>query len=319
MSIIKNRIISPIHTLTYEFKHKQYKLGVVRLLASVFRGSPLGNYFNQQIHNNIITQLENEFSYVLEKYKNYSGDCKYDKNAPVWVSWMQGYDNAPEIVKKCIDSIKHSTTHPVHIVTLENLYSFYEFPDYIMDKYRESIISNAQFSDILRMTLLSEYGGIWIDSTIFIPNKLPEDIFKNEFYTCKREPVACGYVSNYMWTSFLNGCQKNCIIQKVNKELFYEYWKKKDYLIDYLLVDYFMMVVYRNLPYAQKLINELPYNNPQIEELQNRMSSPFDNADYNNLINNSDTIFFKLSWRMKFDKFTKENKQTYFGYFLGNV
>ena len=316
--IIKNRIFDPLNTMFTEIGHGQIKLGITRFFASVFRGSKFGISLNQKIHSIIITQLENELSYVLDRFRNYSCECKYDKNAPVWVCWLQGYDNAPEIVKRCINSIKTSTTHPVNIVTSENLLSFCDFPDYIMSKYSKGIITNAQFSDILRMTLLSEYGGLWIDATIFIPKELPEEVFNYQFYTCKRKPINGGYVSNYKWTSFLNGCQKSCVIQKAVKDLFYEYWNINDYLIDYLLVDYFMILVYRNIPNARNLIDDLPYNNPQIEELQSRMSLPYDEIEYKHLINDSDTDFFKLSWRMNFDRETSDNKMTYYGWFLKN-
>lgn len=315
-SVLKNRLISPVKTMFKEFGNRQFKLGVTRFLSAVFKDSGIGNHFGKKVQSIIISQLEQEFSYVLNKYKDYRGDCEYDEQSPVWVSWMQGFDNAPDVVKKCIESIKNSTKHPVNIVTEDNLMSFYDFPEYIMQKYRKGIISKAQFSDILRMTLLSEYGGLWIDATIFIPEKLPEEIFEYEFYTCKRKPVVSGYVSNYMWTSFLNGCQKNCVVQKVNRELFYEYWKKNNYLIDYLLVDYFMMIVYRNIPYAKQLIDNVPYNNSKIEELQSRMSLPFNQKDYDELIHNGDTSLFKLSWRMPFDKTTKSGEKTYFGKFI---
>lgn len=185
-----------------------------------------------------------------------------------------------------------------------------------MEKYNKQIITNAQFSDILRMCLLSQYGGIWIDATIFVPGKLPEKIFQYQFYTCKRKPQKSGYVSNYMWTSFLNGCQKNCIVQKAVNDLFLAYWEKYDYLIDYLLVDYFMMLVYRNLPKAKDLIDSVPFNNLLVEELQNRMSMSFNKEDYDNLLYNSDTYLFKLSWRMNFEKETDDGNTTYFAQFL---
>ena len=299
-----------------DIKNGQFKIGITRFLVSVFRGTKISYFLSQKIHNMIIKKLEKEFLYVLDKYSDYSVKCEYDAKSPIWVCWMQGYDNAPIIVKKCIDSIRISTNHPVHIITKDNIDTFIQLPDYIMEKYNKQIITNAQFSDILRMCLLSQYGGIWIDATIFVPRKLPEKIFQYQFYTCKRKPQKSGYVSNYMWTSFLNGCQKNCIVQKVVNDLFLAYWEKYDYLIDYLLVDYFIMLVYRNLPKAKDLIDNVPYNNLLVEELQNRMSMSFNKEDYDNLLYNSGTFLFKLSWRMKFEEKTVDGNTTYFAQFL---
>lgn len=317
-TILKNRVTSPLKVMFQDIKNGQFKIGITRFLVSVFRGTKISYFLSQKIHNMIIKKLEKDFLYVLDKYSDYLVKCEYDAKSPIWVCWMQGYDNAPIIVKKCIDSIRISTNHPVHIITKDNIDTFIQLPDYIMEKYNKQIITNAQFSDILRMCLLSQYGGLWIDATIFIPGKLPEKIFQYQFYTCKRKPQKSGYVSNYMWTSFLNGCQKNCIVQKVVNDLFLAYWEKYDYLIDYLLVDYFMMLVYRNLPKAKDLIDNVPYNNLLVEELQNRMSMSFNKEDYDNLLYNSGTFLFKLSWRMKFEEKTVDGNTTYFAKFLEN-
>lgn len=314
-SILQNRIAVPCKALKNDFKNNNAGIGLSRFVSSVARGTPVGTRAGNKIQKKIYDKLFNDFKDVLIRYQKYDSLCEYDKNAPVWVFWMQGYESAPAIVKKCIDSIKLSTAHPVHILTSENISDYYSFPDYINEKYASGVITHAQFSDILRMTLLAEYGGLWIDATIFIPNQIPESVFQCEFFTCKREIKASGYVSEYRWTSFLNGCQKGCVIQKAAKDLFFEYWKNNNYLIDYLLVDYVLLLIYRNIPRAKEIIDNLPYNNPQIEELQNRMNQIYDEQDYQSLINQSETDFFKLSWRMNFEK-QKDGMQTYYGYFL---
>ena len=77
-----------------------------------------------------------------------------------------------------------------------------------------------------------------------------------------------------------------------------------------------MMLVYRNLPKAKDLIDSVPFNNLLVEELQNRMSMSFNKEDYDNLLYNSDTYLFKLSWRMNFEKETDDGNTTYFAQFL---
>ena len=315
--IINNRLISPTKVLHSDISNGLVKIGVLRFINSLFAGSKLGYAAVNRMHLEIIKKLENDYSDIINKYKNYKGNCEYSPNATIWVAWLQGYDNAPVLVKRCIDSIKKSTSHPVVIITRENISEYAKIPDYIMDKYGQGIISNAQFSDILRMSLLSEHGGLWIDATIFVPNKIPENVFYNEFYTCKRTPKISGYASQYRWTSFLNGCQKGCIIQKAMADLFFAYWKKNNYLIDYLLVDYFMLLVYKNIPTATELIDNLEYNNSQIEELQSRLNLPFVESEYKNLINQEETFLFKLSWRMKFE-LKNNGKDTYYSKFIND-
>ena len=312
-SIVHNRIAEPFKTLRNDIKNHRISIGFSRFISSVAHGTTVGAKSLEKLQNKIYKKLYVDFKDILDKYQEYQADCSYDKSIPVWVFWMQGYDNAPEIVKKCIDSIKLSTNHPVYILTSDNISDYYSFPDYIKHKYQDGIITHAQFSDILRMTLLAEFGGLWVDATIFIPNRIPEKVFQRIFFTCKRDIKDSGYVSNYRWTSFLNGCQLGCVIQKAAKELFFAYWEKYDNLIDYLLVDYFFLLIYDSIPQARELIDNLPYNNLQIEELQNHMNLIYDEAAYRDLIYHSGTDFFKLSWRMNF-KVESNGKQTYYNH-----
>ncbi len=316
VSLFKNRVILPFNILFQSLSHKEAILGFIGFFAVAFKGVPVFDNLYKKKNKIILERLKKEFDYVIDEFKEYSFDTEYDENAPVWVSWMQGYDKAPDIVKKCIDSIKASTKHPVYIVTSENLNEYADIPDYISEKYASGIITNAQFSDILRMSLLSKHGGIWIDATVFAPKKLPESIFEGEFYTCKRKQRECAYVSQYRWTSFINGGQKGCVVQQAMNRLFSEYWRKKDYLIDYLLVDYFMCLVYENIPKAKKLIDELDYNNSKVDDLQEIMNLKFDKNTYDDIISAQDTYFYKLSWRMDFAEKTSDGEQTFFGYFM---
>lgn len=316
ISVINNRVVNPFKVMINQMVHGYIKLSLYSFFSVLFNKTCIGNYFTSLKHKTILKYLEKKYLFVLEKYKKTQIEDTYDELAPIWVLWMQGYDNAPIIVKKCIDSIKCSTNHPVHIITKDNIDTFIQLPDYITKKYNNKSIMDAHFADVLRMALLSKYGGFWIDATIFIPEKLPEEIFQYQFYTCKRIPKQSGCISDYMWTTFFNGCQKNCIVQTVVRDLLFEYWKKKDYSIDYLLLDYFIMLVYRNIPEAKKLIDNVPYNNPCMEELQNRMSMAFNKNDYDQLLYNSDTYLFKLSWRMNFEKETDDGNTTYFAQFL---
>lgn len=300
-----------------DFKNRLVKIGVLRFFSSLFSGSNFGYKITESLHNAIISKLESDYSDIIHTYKNYNESCAYNYKSPVWVFWMQGYDKAPVLVKKCIDSIRKSTSHPVLLITKDNIDDYLNLPEYITRKYNQGIITNAQFSDILRMSLLSEYGGLWIDATVFVPKKIPEEVFYNEYYTCKRHTKKTNYVSKYRWTSFVNGCQKGCIIQKVMADLFLAYWKNNDYLIDYLLVDYFMAVVYNNFQNAKSLVDNLKYNNSMIDELQSRMNLEYSKDEYDSLINQTETFLFKLSWRMEFRE-EINNAKTYYGYLLSS-
>lgn len=315
-TVFKNRVSTPLKRFKSFASDGDFKLGLNIFLLLSFKGTKISNIAGKKYQRLLVEKLKSDFSYVIEKYKNYGSVSEYNPKAPIWVCWFQGVENAPYLVKKCVESIKKSTNHPVNLISADNMCDYIQFPEYVIEKYKSGLITNAQMSDILRMSLLAKYGGLWIDSTVFAPNKIPEEVFKQEFYTCKRMKDSEMYISENRWTSFINGCQRGCVVQKAMCELFYEYWKNNDSLIDYLLVDYFMCTVYDEIPYAKKLIDDLEYNNPQIDRLQNVMGNSFDENEYKQIINAKDTYFYKISWRMDFPEFTSDKKPTFFKMFM---
>ena len=90
----------------------------------------------------------------------------------------------PDIVKACYNAMhRFSDGHPVILITEKNYKDYVNIPDYIIRKQQSGEIDLTHFSDILRMMLLAQHGGIWMDSTLLIPSKhlgtfiRPEDKF----------------------------------------------------------------------------------------------------------------------------------------------
>ncbi|MCI8377477.1 MAG: hypothetical protein HFH72_03040 [Lachnospiraceae bacterium] len=113
------------------------------------------------------------YYYFKEKYGSYT--CKEKEQSIalkeseyVWVSWLQGWEAAPILVQKCVESIKKWTSGKKFVfLTMKNVGEYIEIPDYVMEKFSDGIIRPAFFSDILRLLLLEKYGGLWVDATVF--------------------------------------------------------------------------------------------------------------------------------------------------------
>lgn len=74
----------------------------------------------------------------------------------------------PQIVKLCIDSIRRNAgNHPVHLLDKSNYKEFITLPDGLEERM---VNGNklAHLSDVIRFGLLSRYGGIWLDATIYV-------------------------------------------------------------------------------------------------------------------------------------------------------
>ncbi len=96
--------------------------------------------------------------------------CKsYKEDHPkiIWWCWLQGLDDAPQIVKACFNSLKQLTGYSLKVIDNSNWREYLELPGYIVKKWEKKQIPPALFSDLLRLELLIMYGGTWIDSTVF--------------------------------------------------------------------------------------------------------------------------------------------------------
>lgn len=68
----------------------------------------------------------------------------------IWVCWLQGIEQAPDIVKKCYKRLTALENHRIIVITNDNFEDYVNIPEYILDKYNKGIISPTHFSDILR-------------------------------------------------------------------------------------------------------------------------------------------------------------------------
>lgn len=228
----------------------------------------------------------------------------------VWVCWWQGLDNAPEIVQKCIHSIKNNIgNHKLIVITEKNLSEYVEFPDWIIKKYKNGIISKTHLSDILRLELMANYGGLWLDSTFYCTSSI-EHLFRLPVWSIKRPnyrytSVAKGYFANYSF-----GCTvENRKVFAVLRDYLLEYWKKYDYMIDYLFLDYLIVLAINSQKYIEDVFAAIPNNNAKCDELLKVLENKFDSAVWDEL--KRETQLFKLTWKIEAPKISNGQKTFY--------
>ena len=114
---------------------------------------------------------------ILARHEREWRDGETVENAPVFVFWWQGLDGAPDIVKSCIASMRrHIGSHPLVVITRDNVWDYVDIPEYIYEKVERKIITQTQISDIQRIALLERYGGLWLDATIMDGISLADDL-----------------------------------------------------------------------------------------------------------------------------------------------
>lgn len=79
------------------------------------------------------------------------------------------FDNAPNIVKKCVKSILENKPESYDVIFIaKNNLDNYHIPKEIIQKWESGSISSAQFSDYLRTFLLVNYGGLCLMQLLFV-------------------------------------------------------------------------------------------------------------------------------------------------------
>lgn len=242
----------------------------------------------------IMNYLDEHYGALVKQYLWKNNERKISDHSTIWVFWWQGIENAPLIIQACIKSIKkHAGEHPVVILDQNNYKKYVKFPDYIMKKFIDGKITITHFSDLLRAELLYQYGGIWMDATLYITKDIDNEIYQHSFYTINFSGSGNGIVKQDRWTAFFLACASHNNIIALLRKLFLEYWKNEEELIVYLLIDYFLTLIYENRIEAKKIIDSIPISNTNIFQLLSDLNSTNLDWDYFN----SETYIYKLSYK----------------------
>ena len=235
--------------------------------------------------------LMRKYADFIKKYEY--KDIRFWTNCKkIWVLWWQWLEQAPDLVKICVNSIKeHSCWYEVVSLNKDNYQEYIKIPEFILKKVEEKKITITHLSDIIRMALLKEYGWIRCDATIFING----DVFK-EFDD--RDLVL--FASYFQWwrsNAFFNFCY----------DFFMLYHKDYSQLINYYLIDYVMCIY--DMYYR---IKGWSIQNKEVYTLTKRFNDVYNKQSWDDFMKSS---FFKLTWKLKFKTKNKWEKTNY-GYFL---
>ena len=258
--------------------------------------------------------LEKNFADFIENCRTKTDIGTITDDYKIWVCWLQGEDKMPEVVKLCYKNLCNKLKDKtIVLITFDNLKDYIEIPDYIYNKYENGNMLPAHFSDIIRCGLLAKYGGMWIDSTIFVTDNIKQhlDIFDSKFYTHKISGMDHEqFYSAYRWGPFLLGTKyKDNDVMLLMYEFLKEYWKKYEIAIDYVFWDYIIGILYKNNSLMKECTNENEENNLDIWYFKNKLNDRCNIKEVNKIIN--ENFFLKLTYKEKIDF---ENSDTNFAY-----
>lgn len=232
----------------------------------------------------------------------------------IWICWFQGIENAPYLVQCCYKSIKRNIKDKeIVLITETNRKDFINLPEFIEKKYEKGKISKTHLSDILRVALLAEYGGTWIDATVLCTSDtIPDYMLNSDFFMFQNlKPGSDGDILNISsW--FITSQKENKIIMSV-RDLLYTYWSKNNSLLDYFLVHYFFILTQEL--YKEEWNKVIPFSNSTPHILLLRLFDEYDEECYNEIIRQ--TPFHKLAYKRSSEDFSK--KGTYYDIIFNSI
>lgn len=246
------------------------------------------------------------YNKLVKAEKLYDSTAEKIKSDYVWICWFQGLENAPDLVKKCIQSVKDNLRdRTIVIITENNMYDYVKLPNYIIDKWKKGIITYTHMTDILRLELLLNYGGTWIDATVLCTDKsenIPNYFFDSELFFFQTLKPGRDGISTFVSSWFISAWTNNKVLW-LTRELLYNYWKESNCMVNYFLLHYFLCMV---LEYCKDEWDKMiPRDNSTPHILLLRLFDTYDKKMYQAIT--EQTPFHKLSYKFSPEELKKES------------
>lgn len=222
----------------------------------------------------------------------------------------------PELVRGCHRQLRAHNDNVV-LITKDNIRQYADIPQYIYDKVAAGCISFTHLSDILRASLLAQYGGLWVDSTCWLRGALPEEVYDWRLTTPRTKGLAdMPSWSNSRWCGWGIGTNEagNPLFVFLRGAL-YNFWAEHNQLPFYLLIDYLIDYAYRHDAAIRAMIDAVAENNTRRNDLHFMLNQPWDAARYAALCEGRNWLF-KLSYKSLWRAATADGKSTFYGRLL---
>lgn len=174
-------------------------------MSSLFMINKVVVKYLKRKHTYIISFLFARYDkYVPKSFSKEPYENNWDlKDLPIWVLWFQGENEMPDVVRLCYRNIKkYSNGRKVVLLSKDNITRYLQIPSDIYEKVEKGFMGYANFSDLIRVSLLYLYGGTWIDATVFIKAPIDNSSSNKIFDSIKIHPLTEEHISGYRWTSF---------------------------------------------------------------------------------------------------------------------
>lgn len=293
---IMKRIKQKLKQLYKIYQNYGFHHALIEGFSAIFgQQNRIGQYFFYQKHEMAKKYLREKYKSIINKYREEEYVASSVDFTKIWFFWWQGEDNMPEVVKLCYQSVlKYCNDSDVVLITKDNLTNYVSIPEIILAKVGNGKFSIAAFSDYIRLSLLSKYGGVWLDSTILLTAPLKKEHDNLDFFSISYgEPSMSYHICMGKWMVSVLGVGSNTAI-RFCQELFEDYFLKEDCHLTYLLIDCVIALAYELFPNFKLAVDSVKVENTNVGELDSKLQSS-STIDFPELLENQG--IHKLSYK----------------------
>ena len=260
--------------------------------------------FRRKILLDFVLKLRKEAQLVDSSNEKEEETTEFPKM--IWTMWQQGEAQMPETVQASMKTIKDFAKRndcEFYLLTDENLADFINIPIDITEKYKKKELSAAHYSDIIRFSLLYQYGGIWMDATLFVSPYATLEMFEGDFFTLNHPPLQPEKmertVGDFKWAGFFLAGKKGKPYFKHIRDLYLYYVRKYPVFIHYLMMDYFILSEYESNHEFKELVDRLPILAPaeRVWFLRDHAHDLFDEKEWEEVLKT--TPILKTTYKIK--------------------
>lgn len=218
----------------------------------------------------------------------------------IWQYWAQGIDeaNLPPLVQSCFNSVdRYKGSYKVIRLDINTVKDYLDIPDFVWERKKNPQFVEAFFSDLVRLALLKNYGGVWIDATILLTQPISEEILEQDLFFFQRTKKTPNkdqwerFNNDYFgWSSYHKvNILNSFIVSKKNNsdigiylDLMLNYWKTQQNIPEYF---FFQIMVNELIEDGVNQHKKLVLDDTLPHLLQVQLEQKMDEDIYQNILN----------------------------------
>jgi hypothetical protein len=246
-----SRKVNQLHIKTAVF--------LVRLIGWLQSGDPRKNKPESELLKAEILTKYFARKYLVVTESLEQKEISVETPETIWQFWDNPAGRTtPEIVKSALERVnRFKGKFDLKVLNKATFADYSDLPGYVLDKFNKGHIDFTHFSDLLRLNLLKNHGGIWLDATAYMTDFVPDYILEEDFFVLLTDKLT-HFPYSFMQNCFIRA-KKGSFLCDAWYRMCIEYWKEETELSDYFQHQLMFKALISNQSKARNLFNVMPH------------------------------------------------------------